>query len=960
MANISLLYRLVNGEMRPVDISVNTLLMNVAKIGGVAGTDLTKTILDNLVTLQNGSDFATGTNSHTHDGRYYTEAELASFVGVSGSDLIGDDDTYTNFTPTTTTVKGALAGIDSAFASISFDAIAPTTTKGDLIVHNGTTNVREPVGTNTWVLTADSAQASGIKWAAVSGFTSPTTDSSFGNSVFNPGMTGTGNTAIGPRSLDSATTGGNNTAIGPDALTALTDGTDNVMLGYGAAPLITSGSANVGVGSGVFAALTLGNDNISIGAFSSTALTTGNTNVVVGKDAFQSAIASDNAVAIGTSALGVAVGAGVSNTVAIGASALANLTTGADNVAIGYQSLNGLTTGNFNTAVGLQSLLALQTGGDNSAFGAYTLSTVTTGIANSSFGSQSSSSLTSGSENTVVGYSALGSTTTGSKNVVVGSEAALNSNQSEMVAIGHHSMVSASASGISGATAVGFETLTAFSGVQNTAIGYKSGKLIDIGARNTGLGYLSLTAVTSGSDNTGLGNDAGKAITTATNSTAVGSSALQALTTGSDNTAVGFKSMFSLSSGGSNVAIGRQAFNDLTSGSQNVAIGAFAQGFCLSSNSDVVAIGFESLKDAKSGAAQSVAVGSGTMFVLTTGTQNVAVGYQALRLVSSGGSNTAVGYRVMDALTTGSANSAFGTNAGGAITTGTNNVVVGDSAALTLTSGSQNILIGQGVEPSSASASNEAVIGSNSSPVSNFYWGANPRAAAVVVADTKTLTVGGSPTGTDQSAATLIFRIGGAKGTGTGMGGDVRIATAPADGTGSAQNAHVDRVYVKQDGRVGIGVDPNAFGALDVASTVGAFLPPRMTTTQRDALTPTNSMVIYNTTKSKLETYENGAWSRLVSTVTLVKITTYTAVDNDEIFANSTATGFTITLPATPQVGARVKIADYAGTWGTNNVIVARNGSNINGAAADFTLNVNDAWAEFIYVDATQGWRVIN
>ncbi len=42
----------------------------------------------------------------------------------------------------------------------------PTTTKGDLVVHNGTTNVRLPVGSNTQVLTADSAQSTGVKWAA--------------------------------------------------------------------------------------------------------------------------------------------------------------------------------------------------------------------------------------------------------------------------------------------------------------------------------------------------------------------------------------------------------------------------------------------------------------------------------------------------------------------------------------------------------------------------------------------------------------------------------------------------------------------------------------------------------------------------------------------------------------------------------------------------------------------------
>lgn len=48
-------------------------------------------------------------------------------------------------------------------------ASLPTTTKGDLVVHDGTTNVRLGVGANGQVLTADSAQASGIKWASAAG-----------------------------------------------------------------------------------------------------------------------------------------------------------------------------------------------------------------------------------------------------------------------------------------------------------------------------------------------------------------------------------------------------------------------------------------------------------------------------------------------------------------------------------------------------------------------------------------------------------------------------------------------------------------------------------------------------------------------------------------------------------------------------------------------------------------------
>lgn len=49
----------------------------------------------------------------------------------------------------------------------SFANAAPLTTKGDLLTTNGATSTRLPVGTNAFVLTADSAQTLGIKWAAL-------------------------------------------------------------------------------------------------------------------------------------------------------------------------------------------------------------------------------------------------------------------------------------------------------------------------------------------------------------------------------------------------------------------------------------------------------------------------------------------------------------------------------------------------------------------------------------------------------------------------------------------------------------------------------------------------------------------------------------------------------------------------------------------------------------------------
>jgi len=75
-----------------------------------------------------------------------------------------------------------------------------------------------------------------------------------------------------------------------------------------------------------------------------------------------------------------------------------------------------------------------------------------------------------------------------------------------------------------------------------------------------------------------------------------------------------------------------------------------------------------------------------------------------------------------------------------------------------------------------------------------------------------------------------------------------------------------ERVRITSAGNVGIGTtSPNANALLDVSSTTKAFMPPRMTTTQRDAVaSPTAGMVIYNTTTNKLNVYTT-AWEAVTS-----------------------------------------------------------------------------------------------
>ena len=90
-----------------------------------------------------------------------------------------------------------------------------------------------------------------------------------------------------------------------------------------------------------------------------------------------------------------------------------------------------------------------------------------------------------------------------------------------------------------------------------------------------------------------------------------------------------------------------------------------------------------------------------------------------------------------------------------------------------------------------------------------------------------------------------------------------------------------------------------------------------------------------------------------------VKTANYTLVSGDNIFADSTAGSFTLTLPSSPATNARVRIHDVAGKWNTFPVVIARNGQVIQGVAENLNLNVQYATVELFYAGASYGWRVV-
>ena len=99
--------------------------------------------------------------------------------------------------------------------------------------------------------------------------------------------------------------------------------------------------------------------------------------------------------------------------------------------------------------------------------------------------------------------------------------------------------------------------------------------------------------------------------------------------------------------------------------------------------------------------------------------------------------------------------------------------------------------------------------------------------------------------------------------------------------------------------------------------------------------------------------------SQTVTWSSTIITTNTTLVSGNGYFVNTTSGAITVTLPASPSVGDYLQIKDYAGTFGTNNLTIARNGSNIQGNANDSLITTNRAALKLVYADATKGWLYV-
>lgn len=90
----------------------------------------------------------------------------------------------------------------------------------------------------------------------------------------------------------------------------------------------------------------------------------------------------------------------------------------------------------------------------------------------------------------------------------------------------------------------------------------------------------------------------------------------------------------------------------------------------------------------------------------------------------------------------------------------------------------------------------------------------------------------------------------------------------------------------------------------------------------------------------------------------LIKTANHTAASWEKIQANTAAGVFTVTLPAAPTIGVQVEIQDAALSWSANPLTVARNGLLINGAANNYTANVDGGKLSCVYISVAYGWSI--
>ena len=427
------------------------------------------------------------------------------------------------------------------------------------------------------------------------------------------------------------------------------------------------------------------------------------------------------------------------------------------------------------------------------------------------------------SGNTAVGISALSNNSGGDGNTASGSSALFNNTGGNSNTASGWRALYSNTTGNNNTASGNQALLFNADGISNTAIGYRAGRKI---ADDSGNNTTSDFSVYLGSDTKASADNAQNEIVIGYNAIGAGTNTIQL-----GNTAItNVKTSGTLTAG----TVTYPNVHGTTPGQVLSTNGSGTLGWTsiaspdltnyVTTNTAQTITSAKTFSDtttfSKDLAVNGITVGRGG----GSDSTNTAIGYLALTANTTGDGNTGNGLAALFSNISGNNNTASGGAALYSNTTGDGNTAIGVEALALNTSGSSNTAIGSGALITNSTGEFNTAIGYLANVVSDSLTNATAIGNGAIVESSNTIQLGNTDVTNVKTSGTL---------TAAGMG---------------------------------LGVSaPNASAILEASSTTQGFLPPRLTTTERDSIAnPVAGLTIWNSTNTQLEVYDGSYWKNMV------------------------------------------------------------------------------------------------